>query len=81
MTDNITVRTLEVRKDNWSETRFVTETLAGEPYENEVLFRVERLALTSNNISYASSGDSLGYWGFFRPGMAGAEYRPWVGVQ
>ena len=68
MTDNITVRTLEVRKDNWSETRLVTETLAGEPSEHEVLFRVERLALTSNNISYASSGDSLGYWGFFPAG-------------
>jgi len=30
-----------------------------------VLFKVDRLALTANNISYAATGDSLGYWGFF----------------
>ena len=57
--------TLEVRKDKWSETRLVTQTLDGELAENEVLLRVDRFALTANNISYAASGDALGYWGFF----------------
>ena len=56
---------LEVRKDKWSETRLVTETLDGDLGENEVLLKVDRLALTANNISYAASGDTLGYWGFF----------------
>jgi hypothetical protein len=65
MTEKITISTFEVRKDNWSETRVVEESLAGELAENEVLFRVDRLALTANNISYAATGDSLGYWGFF----------------
>ena len=27
--------------------------------------RLERAALTSNNVSYALSGDMLDYWGFF----------------
>lgn len=31
----------------------------------DVLLQVESLALTSNNVSYALSGDFLDYWGFF----------------
>ncbi len=65
MTDNITINTFEVRKDNWRETRMATDVVAAGLGDNEVLFRVDRLALTSNNISYAATGDSLGYWGFF----------------
>ncbi|NCF18819.1 MAG: DUF2855 family protein [Haliea sp.] len=62
MTDRLT---LEVRKDNWADTRLVTEPLDQDLAENEVLLRVDRQALTANNISYASAGDSLGYWRFF----------------
>jgi hypothetical protein len=65
MANKLTISTLEVRKDNWSETRVVTEILDGELGENEVLLKADRLALTANNISYAASGDALGYWGFF----------------
>ena len=65
MTGEIAISTFEVRKDNWGETRVVADTLDSSLAENEVLFRVERLALTANNISYAATGDSLGYWGFF----------------
>ena len=65
MAVQITSSTLEVRKDSWSETRVVDETLQAELADNEVLFSVDRLALTANNISYAATGDSLGYWGFF----------------
>ena len=57
--------TMEVRKDSWSDTRVVTDATDTGLAENEVLFRVDRLALTANNISYASAGDSLGYWRFF----------------
>lgn len=31
----------------------------------EVLLSIERFAVTSNNVSYALSGDFLDYWGFF----------------
>jgi NADPH:quinone reductase-like Zn-dependent oxidoreductase len=31
----------------------------------QVLFRVDRFAFTANNISYALSGDMIGYWRFF----------------
>lgn len=33
--------------------------------EGEVLVRIDDFALTANNISYALSGESLGYWRFF----------------
>ena len=33
--------------------------------EGEILLSIDEFALTSNNISYALSGDFLDYWGFF----------------
>ena len=58
------VTTLEVNKTDWAKTRLVEESLP--PIgENEVLLRVDRQALTANNISYAGAGDTIGYWGFF----------------
>lgn len=59
-----TIRDFAVRRDDWKQCKFFErpiEALA----EGEVLFRVDRYALTSNNISYASAGDMLGYWKFF----------------
>jgi NADPH:quinone reductase-like Zn-dependent oxidoreductase len=55
---------LEVRKTDWKATRFV-EVPVPELAPGQVLFRVDRFALTANNISYALSGDMLGYWRFF----------------
>ena len=78
MTGGEIVNTFEVRKDNWSETRVLGEAPAAELAANEVLFRVDRLALTANNISYAATGDSLGYWGFF-PTEAGWGRIPAMG--
>jgi NADPH:quinone reductase-like Zn-dependent oxidoreductase len=65
MPESNTIKTLEVRKDKWSETRLVDEPLPASLDTNEVLIRVDKFALTSNNISYAGAGDLLGYWGFF----------------
>lgn len=59
------INTLEVRKDKWSETRLVHAPLPTALDTNEVLVRVDKFALTANNISYAGAGDLLGYWGFF----------------
>jgi hypothetical protein len=54
----------------------VCEHVALEP--GEVRFTLERFALTSNNISYALSGDLLDYWGFF-PADAGWGRLPAMG--
>jgi len=59
------VKTLEVRKDNWAETRISESDFESDLEPNEVVFEVGRLAITSNNISYAFSGDALAYWQFF----------------
>jgi len=65
MSKSVTSSTLEVRKDDWGDTRVVTEELDPTLAEHEVLLKVDRQALTANNISYANTGDSLGYWRFF----------------
>ncbi len=46
--------------------------------DGEVLMRIEKFALTSNNISYALAGDFLDYWGFF-PTEAGWGRLPAMG--
>lgn len=57
--------TLEVNKDDWTNTRLVSADLPESLAQDEVLLAVDRLALTANNISYASAGEALGYWRFF----------------
>lgn len=47
--------------------------------EGEARLRIERFALTSNNITYAAFGDGLRYWDFF-PVPSGDDHddgRPW----
>jgi len=70
--------TLEVRRDEWSTDRILHESLNESLADGEVLLRVDRMALTANNISYAFSGDLLGYWGFF-PAEAGWGRIPAMG--
>ncbi|MGY2222578.1 DUF2855 family protein [Pseudomonas gingeri] len=38
------------------------------PGPGEAILKVERCALTTNNITYAAYGDSMNYWGFFPTG-------------
>ncbi|MAE95809.1 MAG: hypothetical protein CL910_14220 [Deltaproteobacteria bacterium] len=52
------------RKD-WKRTRFVESQPPGDLGPGQVRFRVDRFAFTANNVSYALSGDMLGYWNFF----------------
>ena len=54
-----------VRKKDWRECRFVPAAVPGDLEPEQVLFRVDRFAFTANNISYALTGDLLGYWKFF----------------
>jgi len=55
-----------VDKSRWNEKQYRFEEVAApELADGEVLFRVDRFALTANNISYALTGDALGYWSFF----------------
>ena len=33
----------------------------------QVLLRIDRFALTANNVTYGVAGDQIGYWQFFPP--------------
>jgi hypothetical protein len=60
----VNIEQVEVRRKAFGETRITTHTVP-ELAEGEVLARIERFALTANNVSYALSGDMIGYWKFF----------------
>ena len=69
---------LEVNRSAPGETRLVApelECLA----DGAVRLRVERFAITANNITYASIGDMLGYWDFFPTGDPGWGRVPAMG--
>ena len=65
MIEAIEFTTFEVQKDQWTNTRIKTEKFDGNLDQDQVLLKVDRFALTSNNISYCLAGDTLGYWKFF----------------
>lgn len=53
-----------VARDDLQRTRFIDQPQRA-LNDGEVRVRVQRFALTTNNITYAETGDSLGYWQFF----------------
>ena len=53
-----------VSRNNLRDTRIINASIPA-PAEGEVLVAIDRFALTSNNVSYAVSGDNIGYWGYF----------------
>jgi hypothetical protein len=55
---------LEVNRNDIREARIVTRPLR-ELAADDILLRVDRFALTTNNITYAAFGDELRYWNFF----------------
>lgn len=54
-----------VRRDDWKTSRFTEAELPAALAADQVLLAVDRFALTANNITYALTGDMLGYWTFF----------------
>ncbi|WP_162578374.1 DUF2855 family protein [Variovorax sp. PBS-H4] len=65
-----TTTQLLIRKDDLSSTRVHTSQDAALA-EGQVRLRIDRFALTSNNITYAAFGDSMNYWQFFPTGEEG----------
>lgn len=54
----------QVRKDDLSSCRLV-EAAKRPLAEGEIRVRVERFALTANNVTYGVVGEKIGYWKFF----------------
>lgn len=58
------IKSIEVNKSDLSVTRQDVTTSA--PLEeNQILVEIENIGLSANNISYAATGDALGYWSYF----------------
>ena len=53
-----------VDKSTWHQTRFVETEVATDLSPGQVLFRVDRFAFTTNNITYAMAGDRVRDWDF-----------------
>ena len=61
-----------VRKDQLSSTE-IRQTPDQPLREGEVRLRIDRFALTANNITYAAFGEAMHYWDFFPVAQADAE--------
>ena len=55
---------LEIRKASIGDAEVHIEP-ADELDDGQIRLRVDRFAVTANNVSYAGAGDMLGYWDFF----------------
>ncbi len=55
---------LWVQRDELRNTRVVTGPVP-QPAAGQILVAIDKFALTANNVSYAVSGDTIGYWGFY----------------
>ncbi len=55
--------TFLVKRGNLHDGKFVSAPLA--PKQGGAILRVDRFALTSNNVTYAAFGEAMKYWNFF----------------
>lgn len=76
MNDTLTVTRLLTRKDALGQSRIDATPQPAALNEGEVWLAIDRLALTTNNITYAAFGDSMQYWGFFPTGIEGYGHIP-----
>ena len=69
---------LEINRSDIRQSRMADTPKPSADRPGQVVLRLDRFALTSNNVSYAMSGDLLDYWGFF-PTEAGFGRLPCMG--
>jgi hypothetical protein len=74
-TNNVT---LQVNRASHAESR-LRESAMPDLGAGQVRFRIERFALTANTVTYATTGDTLGYWDFFPTGEPGWGCVPAMG--
>ncbi len=70
--------TLQINRSSHGEPR-VEEADLPELGAGQVRLRIERFALTANTVTYATVGDTIGYWDFFPTGVAGWGNVPAMG--
>jgi hypothetical protein len=55
---------LWVNRKDFRSTQIVTTEIPA-PTSGEIVVAIDKFGLTANNVSYAVSGDMIGYWGYF----------------
>lgn len=65
MNDSLTLTRLVTRKDALNKSRIDTMQLGLPINDGEVLLKIDRVAITTNNITYAAFGEAMQYWEFF----------------
>ena len=77
MNNAFTLTRLETRKNALGTTRLLATPDAGALQPGEVLMKIDRFALTTNNITYAAFGDAvMKYWQFFPTADADWGHMP-----
>jgi NADPH:quinone reductase-like Zn-dependent oxidoreductase len=66
---------LIIDRSDLSSTTLV-EAVAMRPTAGQALLRVERVGLTTNNLTYCALGDALGYWRYFPTQARGMAHIP-----
>jgi hypothetical protein len=54
-----------VNRQDCSQTQWVNESLPQSLQDGEILLKIDQVAFTANNITYAMIGEQIGYWQFF----------------
>lgn len=61
---------LWINRNNYRETKVVEQTLPSLG-DDQILVEIDKFGLTANNVTYAVSGDMIGYWGYYPTGEDG----------
>ncbi|MDK3021641.1 DUF2855 family protein [Cupriavidus taiwanensis] len=72
----LAVTRLFSRKDALNESRLEAAAEPAHAAPGEVLLRLDRFALTTNNITYAAFGEAMQYWDFFPTGQPQWGHMP-----
>ncbi|MET0964292.1 MAG: DUF2855 family protein [Noviherbaspirillum sp.] len=80
MSHPITVARLLTRKNALGESRADDAQLSLQLDEDEVVLKIIRVAITTNNITYAAFGEAMQYWDFFPTQLPGWGHMPVWGV-
>lgn len=74
--DSLMTTRLLTDRENVGRTDIDCEETPSGVGEGEVLLKIDRFALTTNNITYAAFGDAMRYWDFFPTGRPGWGHMP-----
>ena len=58
-------KTLSIDRKNILNTKIIDQSTAAELSDGQIELSIQSFALTANNVTYAITGDQIGYWKFF----------------